>query len=148
MPSSPFAWLGQLTSSLLGQSPEQERRSPGFLESVVADVLQKVLGAFVRGIDKHSLEMSVWDGDVRLAGLQLKTEVIDALQLPARCVGGSLGEIRVCVPWRNLLGDEPMVLHIDRVLLLLAPRRTPPSCSAGRRLPTHRWSLARRAYIP
>ena len=123
--SSPFAWFSQFTSSLLGGGPEKSR-APGFIEGVVADVLRKVLGAFVRGIDKHSLELSVWDGDVRLQGLELRTEVIDALSLPVRCIGGTLGEVRVCVPWRNLLGDEPMILTIDRVLLLLAPRTDDP----------------------
>ena len=123
--NSPFAWFSQFTSSLLGGGPEKSR-APGFIEGVVADVLRKVLGAFVRGIDKHSLELSVWDGDVRLQGLELRTEVIDALSLPVRCIGGTLGEVRVCVPWRNLLGDEPMILTIDRVLLLLAPRTDDP----------------------
>ena len=123
--SSPFAWFSQFTSSLLGGGPEKSR-APGFIEGVVADVLRKVLGAFVRGIDKHSLELSVWDGDVRLQGLELRTEVLDALSLPVRCIGGTLGEVRVCVPWRNLLGDEPMILTIDRVLLLLAPRTDDP----------------------
>ena len=87
--SGPFGWFHHLTASLLGGGPH-ESRAPGFLEGVVAGVLQKVLGAFVRGIDKHSLELSVWDGDVRLQGLELKTDVIDALPLPVRCVGGSL----------------------------------------------------------
>jgi len=123
--SSPFALFSQFTSSLLGGGPEKSR-APGFIEGVVADVLRKVLGAFVRGIDKHSLELSVWDGDVRLQGLELRTEVLDALSLPVRCIGGTLGEVRVCVPWRNLLGDEPMILTIDRVLLLLAPRTDDP----------------------
>ena len=98
------------------------KAAPGFLESVVASVLQKVLGAFVRGLDKENLELSIWDGDVRLQGLELRTEVLDALPLPVRVIGGSLGEVRVCVPWRNLLGGEPLVITVDGVLLLLAPR--------------------------
>ena len=141
--SSPFAWFSQFTSSLLGGGPEKSR-APGFIEGVVADVLRKVLGAFVRGIDKHSLELSVWDGDVRLQGLELRTEVLDALSLPVRCIGGTLGEVRVCVPWRNLLGDEPMILTIDRVLLRLRRPRprspTPQKLPRSRRTPARRWA--------
>ena len=105
-----------ITNSLLGGS---DRRSPGLLESVVAKVLQKVLGAFVRGLDEENLELSVWNGDVRLSNLQLRTEVLDALPLPVRVLGGSLGEVRVSVPWRNLLGGEPMLLTVDSVLVLM-----------------------------
>ena len=56
------------------------------------------------------------------ADLELKTEVIDAYGLPVRCVGGSLGEVRVTVPWRELLGGGAMKIEIDQVLVLLAPR--------------------------
>lgn len=110
------------TSGLFfGSTPGVRSRAPGFLEGVVSDVLQKVLGAFVRGLDRDHLEVSVWDGDVRLHGLELRTEVLDALNLPVRVLGGSLGEVRVSVPWRNL-GSEPMVISVDSVLLLLVAR--------------------------
>ena len=71
---------------------------PNFLESAVAEVLQKVLGAFVHGIDADRLQLSVWNGDVRLDALTLRTDVIDALPLPVRVVAGSVGEVRVTVP--------------------------------------------------
>ena len=105
-----------ITNSLLGGG---DRRAPGLLENVVAKVLQKVLGAFVRGLDEDNLELSVWNGDVRLSNLELRTEVLDALPLPVRVLGGSLGEVRVSVPWRNLLGSEPMLLTVDSVLVLM-----------------------------
>ena len=82
-------------------------------------------------------------GIVRLQGLELKTEVLEALPLPVRCIGGSLGEVRVTVPWRNLLGDEPMVLSIDRVLLLLAPRSDEPEEEAEAAKPEAISALAR-----
>ena len=68
--------------------------APGFLEGVVSDVLQSVLGNFVRGIDRDHLDLSVWDGDVRLRDLELRTELLDALPLPVKVLGGALGEVR------------------------------------------------------
>ena len=109
-----------------GQTPGVRSHAPGFLEGVVSDVLQSVLGNFVRGLDRGHLELSMWDGDVRLRDLELRTELLDALPLPVRVLGGTLGEVRVSVPWRNLLGDEPMLISIDRVLLLVVPQS---SCS-------------------
>ena len=92
-----------------------------WLEKAVADVLQKVLGAFVKGIDKDSLKLSVWSGDVCLKGLELRTEVLDALPVPVRVLGASLGEIRVVVPWRNLFGKDPLIITIEQLLVLVAP---------------------------
>lgn len=92
-----------------------------WLERAVADVLQKVLGAFVKGIDKDSLKLSVWKGDVRLTGLELRTEVLDELAIPVRVLGASLGEVRLVVPWRNLFGKDPLIITLDQLLVLVAP---------------------------
>ena len=99
-----------------------QKPKAGFLEGFVSDLLQPVLGAFVRGFDKDNLELSMWDGDVRLHGLELRTEVLNALPLPTRVIGGSLGEVRVSIPWHSFFSGEDIVIHIDRVLLLLAPK--------------------------
>ena len=54
------------------------------LEAAVAAVLQKALGAFIEGIDSESLKTSVWNGDVSLRGLTLKTAALEAMHLPVR----------------------------------------------------------------
>ena len=88
-------------------------------KAAVAAVLQKTLGPFVDGIDAKSLELSVWDGDVKLDQLQLRTSALAALELPLRVVGARLGSVRVQIPWRNL-GGEPMIVTVDRLFLVLA----------------------------
>ena len=108
-------------SALFGSAPGVRSHAPGFLEGVVSDVLQPLLGNFVHGLDRENLTMSIWDGEVRLRDLALRTELLDALSVPFRVLGGTVGEIRVSVPWRNL-GSEPMLVSIDRVLLLCAAR--------------------------
>ena len=92
-----------------------------WLENAVADVLQKVLGTFIKGIDRDSLNLSVWNGDVRLRGLELRTEVLEALQIPVHVLGASLGEVRVKVPWRNI-GKEPLLITLDTLLVLVSPK--------------------------
>ena len=94
---------------------------PGFLETQVANLLEKVLGPFVIGLDKQSLNLSVWSGEVLLRDLQLRTAALDALPIPVKAIGGTLGEVRVTVPWRRL-GKEPLIISIDRVFLLVGPR--------------------------
>ena len=108
-------------SSLFGNTPGVRSHAPGFLEGVVSDVLQPLLGNFVRGLDRDHLKMSIWDGELLLRDLELKTELLDALPVPFRVLGGTIGEIRVSVPWRRL-GSEPMLVSIDRLLLLVVAR--------------------------
>ena len=91
------------------------------LEGAVAAVLQKALGAYLEGIDSASLRASVWDGDIVLSSLSLKTSALEALQLPVRVLGGSVGVVRVQVPWRKLRTD-PIVINIEGLWLLLAPQ--------------------------
>jgi vacuolar protein sorting-associated protein 13A/C len=91
------------------------------LEAQVANLLEKILGPFVRGLDKQSLKLSIWSGDVLLHGLQLRTEALDALPIPLKAIGGTLGEVRVKVPWRSL-GKEPLIISIDRVFLVVGPK--------------------------
>ena len=93
----------------------------GWLESAVSEVLQKTLGAFVKGIDSSSLELDVSRGDVKLQNLELRTEALSSLQLPVAVLGAKLGELRVVVPWRNL-GGEPLTIHLDKLFLLLVPQ--------------------------
>jgi len=75
-------------SSKRGSREEKEM----ILERVVGEILDKVLGAYFKGIDKRTLQVSVWDGDIRLNGLELKVEALDAFQLPIRVVGGTRAE--------------------------------------------------------
>ena len=90
-------------------------------EKAVAQVLQTVLGQFIKGIDAESLKLSVWNGDIKLVKLELNTEAIDALGLPVAVLGGSVGEVRVEVPWRNL-STKPIVVTVQQLFVLLAPK--------------------------
>jgi len=89
------------------------------LEQAVAEVLQKTLGAYLKGVDAENLNLSVWSGDVRLRKVELRTEALGAL--PVRVLRGTVGEVRVEVPWRSLR-SKPIVVHVERVLLLCAPK--------------------------
>ncbi|EOD33549.1 hypothetical protein EMIHUDRAFT_122869, partial [Emiliania huxleyi CCMP1516] len=89
------------------------------LEEAVAEVLQKTLGAYLEGVDADNLNLSVWSGDVRLRSVRLRTEALAAL--PVCVLRGTVGEVRVEVPWRALR-SKPIIVHVERVLLLCAPR--------------------------
>jgi hypothetical protein len=96
-----------------------------WLTNAVAEVLGSVLGSYIEGIERESLRLSVWNGDIKLHGLVVKADAVEALlaeaALPVRVVGATLGTVQVKVPWRNL-GSEPMVVQLDRLFIVLAAK--------------------------
>ncbi|XP_073111690.1 uncharacterized protein [Elaeis guineensis] len=90
------------------------------LEDQVAFLLQKYLGNYVRGLNKEALKISVWKGDVELTNMQLRPEALNALKLPVKVKAGFLGSVKLKVPWSRL-GQEPVLVYLDRILLLAEP---------------------------
>eukprot|EP00736_Rhodelphis_marinus_P007126 Rmarinus@m.9219 len=89
-------------------------------EGVLSDVLCKYLGNYVKGIDKKSLSLSAWKGDVSLENLDLREDALEQLNLPVHVVAGHMGRLKVIVPWKKLK-SKPTVIQIDDIYLLAKP---------------------------
>ena len=63
------------------------------LESLVANLLNRFLGMYVKNFDPKQLNVGIWSGDVKLRNLQLRKEALDQLHLPLNVVEGYLGEL-------------------------------------------------------
>lgn len=98
------------------------------LEDQVANLLQRYLGNYVIGLNKEALKISVWQGDVELTNMQLKPEALNALKLPVRVKAGFLGSVKLKVPWSRL-GQDPVLVHLDRIFLLAEPETQVEGCS-------------------
>ncbi|XP_052211647.1 uncharacterized protein LOC127814276 isoform X2 [Diospyros lotus] len=98
------------------------------LEDQVAFLLQSYLGNYVRGLNKEALKISVWKGDVELTNMQLKPEALNALNLPIKVKAGFLGSVKLKVPWSRL-GQDPVLVHLDRIFLLAEPATQVEGCS-------------------
>ncbi|XP_057487524.1 uncharacterized protein LOC130773593 isoform X2 [Actinidia eriantha] len=98
------------------------------LEDQVAYLLQRYLGNYVRGLNKETLKISVWKGDVELTNMQLKPEALNALKLPVKVKAGFLGSVKLKVPWSRL-GQDPVLVSLDRIFLLAEPATQVQGCS-------------------
>ncbi|KAF9624988.1 hypothetical protein IFM89_016808 [Coptis chinensis] len=98
------------------------------LEDQVANLLQRYLGNYVKGLNKEALKISVWQGDVELTNMQLKPEALNALNLPVKVKAGFLGSVRLKVPWSRL-GQEPVLVYLDRIFILAEPATHVEGCS-------------------
>ena len=90
------------------------------LEDMVASALQQALGAYVHGVDKKKLKLSVFSGLVELKNLPVRADALAAFQLPYKVKWGVIGTLRLRVSWHKL-GKEPVDIEFDEVLVLLEP---------------------------
>lgn len=91
------------------------------LEGLVANLLNRFLGMYVKNFDAKQLNVGIWNGDVKLRDLELRKEALDQLHLPVNVVEGHLGQLTMSIPWTNLRG-KPVKINIEDVFLLAAPK--------------------------
>ena len=91
------------------------------LEGLVATLLNRFLGMYVKNFDAKQLQVGIWSGEVTLKNLELRREALDQLHLPINVVEGHLGQLTMSIPFSNLRG-KPVKINIEDVLLLAAPK--------------------------
>ncbi|KAI0145262.1 vacuolar protein sorting-associated protein 13 [Xylariaceae sp. FL1272] len=91
------------------------------LEGLVAGLLNRFLGMYVKNFDPTQLKVGIWSGDVKLRDLELRKEALDQLKLPINVVEGHLGQLTLVIPWSNLRG-APVKVFIEDVFLLASPK--------------------------
>lgn len=112
------------------------------LESVVARLLNQLLGKYVVDLDTENLNVGIFSGHVQLTDLQLKSEALVSklfkayyvtyfetsknekfqyeLNLPIKVKIGTIGKIWLKIPW-NYLWNEPVVINIEDIHIIAEP---------------------------
>ena len=91
------------------------------LNGLVANLLNRFLGLYVRNFDPKQLEVGIWSGDVKLRNLELRREALDQFHLPINVVHGHISTLVLKIPWTNLRG-QPVRITIEDVFLLASPK--------------------------
>ena len=91
------------------------------LEGLVATLLNRFLGMYVKNFNAKDLNVGIWSNEVKLRNLELRREALDQLHLPVNVVEGHVGNLRLEIPLSNLRG-KPVTVHIEDVFLLAAPK--------------------------
>ena len=91
------------------------------LESLAANLLNRLLGAYVENFDPAQLNVGIWSGDVVLKKLKLRNDCLDALNLPINVRYGILGNLVLTVPWSSLK-NKPVKITIEDCYMLCAPQ--------------------------
>lgn len=91
------------------------------LEGLLAGLLNRFGGMYIKNFDPTQVKVGVWQGSVKLHNLELRKEALDQLKLPLNVVEGHVGELTLSIPWTNLAG-APVKVFIENVFLLCSPK--------------------------
>ncbi|KAL0246360.1 hypothetical protein GEMRC1_007572 [Eukaryota sp. GEM-RC1] len=91
------------------------------LRDVTRHLIDKYLGNYVEGLDKDSLKMSVFSGNIALSNLSIKPDAFSDLHPFFAVRRGVLGKLDIKVSWTKLK-SKPVVVDISDVFLLLSPK--------------------------
>lgn len=98
------------------------------LESVLADILARVLGQYLEGIDRDHVRFGAWSGHIELRSVALRPEALAVLfetlgvALPVSVQSGSIGLLRLVVPWKSI-SSSPVKIFLQDVTLTARPVR-------------------------
>lgn len=96
------------------------------LEGIVADVLVRVLGSYVDGLNRESIRVGVWQGDLELHNLRLRPDALAilfetlGLDLPVTVTAGHIGLLRLEVPWKQLR-SAPVRIFMRDLTVVASP---------------------------
>ncbi|UJR24150.1 hypothetical protein I4U23_027116, partial [Adineta vaga] len=85
---------------------------------VTAFLVDKFLGNYIEDIDSHQLKISLWNGDVQLENVHLKTNALNDFNLPFDIQTGYLEKLKIHLPWKQLY-THPTKIEIRGLYLQL-----------------------------
>jgi N-terminal region of Chorein or VPS13/Vacuolar sorting-associated protein 13, N-terminal len=88
-------------------------------KSIVFGILLETLGEYVE-ISRDKLKMAVWSGRIELHDMSLKSGALASLDLPIHVYHGSLGSLKVTIPWTSL-GKSSTVIELDGLVASIGP---------------------------
>lgn len=92
-------------------------------ESLITQILNKVLGDFIENIDPSQLKISIGSGKVNLRNMKLKSTLFDSMPLPFKLVYGQVGKIHLQIPVWNMF-NSPLIIEIEDVFGYVRPKKT------------------------
>jgi len=92
-------------------------------EQFVSDLLVRYLHLddYIKGLDSKHLTIALWNGDVTLENLKLRKKSLNKLDLPIVVKGGTIGKLRLKVPWHNI-SNERIIITFEKIFLIVGPK--------------------------
>ncbi|KAK0157380.1 hypothetical protein PV328_011128 [Microctonus aethiopoides] len=89
-------------------------------ESIVAELLNKILGEYIQNLDYKQLKLSLWGGDVVLNDLLISEHALDVLDLPIKLEYGRLGKLKLKIPFNDMWNGQ-IDATVEELFVLIVP---------------------------
>lgn len=89
-------------------------------KQLLVSLLVEHLGPYVEGLSEQNLKIGVWSGKVELQNLKVKPDVLNQLNLPVSILHGSIGKLKLKIPWGSL-DRKPVKVYVDGLYVVVAP---------------------------
>ncbi|KYQ89086.1 vacuolar protein sorting-associated protein 13 family protein [Tieghemostelium lacteum] len=90
-------------------------------ERLVADLLTRYLGEYIKTLNTENLKIGIWSGNVSLENLELKKRALEKFNLPFTIKEGFLGKLSLKIPWNNLK-TEPVIVIVENLYIVASPK--------------------------
>ncbi|CAI2385812.1 unnamed protein product [Moneuplotes crassus] len=90
-------------------------------EGILEKLLNTYLGKYIEGLNKESLSVGVWKGDINLQNVKVRSDALDEFKLPFKLIYGEVGKLQVKVPWRSL-SSQPVIVVLESLYLIITPQ--------------------------
>jgi hypothetical protein len=77
------------------------------------------LGKYIQDLDSKDLNVSLWNGDIKLNNVKLRTDIFQQFKLPLGLVCGQIGNLKISVPLSSI-GSKPVDILIENVFLVVS----------------------------
>jgi vacuolar protein sorting-associated protein 13A/C len=107
-------------------------------ESIIADLLNQVIGDYVENLDAKQLSVGIWAGEfitikfrcfvlgnLELTDLVIKETALDSLDFPLKLKFGCLDKLVLKIPWTNLY-EAPVIAEVEGLYMIIVPNRGVP----------------------
>ena len=91
------------------------------MNKAVANVLNRVLGDWIKDLNSEQFNLSIFSGELCLENLQLKENILHRLGFPFDLLHGSVGKIKINIPWTSILSSS-LSIEISDIYAYLTPK--------------------------
>lgn len=89
-------------------------------ESLVENLINKILGEYIEGLNKKDIKVGILSGKVEIKNLRLHSQLFHKLGLPLKVKFGKIDLVKLKIPWKNLQ-SMPVIAEVEGLYALISP---------------------------
>lgn len=90
-------------------------------ESFLEKLIINNFGQYISGLDRNKLHLAIWSGNIVIEDVNIKPDILEALNLPISLLFSTIGKLQLQIPWSSL-SKTPVEIILDKILIIVIPK--------------------------